>query len=134
MKCRYDFCKNQVTNKHKKPKKFFCSPQCKNKYFVDKRRWELKLKAIFYKGGKCEKCGYNKCPTALEFHHRNPKEKKFSISHPPTRSWELIKKEVKKCDLLCSNCHQEEEFKRQSAHKEFIPILIEQIFGSRGSN
>ena len=28
-----------------------------------------KAAAAEYKGGKCERCGYNKCIEALEFHH-----------------------------------------------------------------
>jgi hypothetical protein len=56
----------------------------------------------------CIKCGYDKCFAALEFHHRKPKTKNFSISiilrRKPTP--EKIK-EIKKCDLLCANCHRE---------------------------
>ena len=39
------------------------------------KRWALE-----YKGSKCEKCGYNKCSEALEFHHKNPAEKDFNLS------------------------------------------------------
>lgn len=86
----------------------FCSPKCKGKYFVDKRRKELKLLAVKYKGGKCEKCDYSKCLRALEFHHEDG-TKEFGISRGGhTRSWEKLKKELDKCVLLCSNCHAEE--------------------------
>jgi hypothetical protein len=59
----------------------------------------------------CEKCGYNKCARALHFHHINPKTKKFTISKAATRSMskENIEKELKKCILLCANCHFELE-------------------------
>ena len=67
----------------------------------------VKQKAIEYKGGKCENCGYNKSTWALDFHHKNPEEKKFSISGG-TKSFETIKKELDKCSLLCRNCHSEE--------------------------
>ena len=62
---------------------------------------------IAYKGGKCERCGYNKTPRALEFHHLNPEEKDFGISEILTRSIQSLKDEVDKCILLCSNCHAE---------------------------
>jgi len=53
-------------------------------------------------------CGYNKCLEALEFHHRNPSEKEFNVSSKGhSRSWERVKKEIEKCDLLCANCHRE---------------------------
>lgn len=68
---------------------------------------KVKLLAVAYKGGKCNLCGYNKSIWALEFHHRDPKEKEFTISGG-TKSFEKLKKELDKCDLLCSNCHSEE--------------------------
>ena len=75
---------------------------------VQKRRDKLKEMAVQYKGGKCCICGYDKCITALEFHHINPNEKEFGIAaHGYTRSWEEVKKELDKCILVCSNCHKE---------------------------
>lgn len=72
-----------------------------------KRRTLLKQKAVVYKGGKCVKCGYEKCNQALEFHHINPIEKDFSIAGNYNISWERIKCELDKCILVCSNCHKE---------------------------
>ena len=61
-----------------------------------------------YKGGKCEICGYDRCATALEFHHINPDEKEFGIGQKGyTRSFEKNKEEVDKCILVCANCHRE---------------------------
>lgn len=75
---------------------------------VQKRRVKVKKMAIDYKGGCCSKCGYNKCESALEFHHLDPSEKDFGIgSKGYTRSWEKVKKELDKCVLLCANCHRE---------------------------
>ena len=69
-------------------------------------RKKAKMKLVEYKGGKCEKCEYNKCINALEFHHLNPNEKDFTIGG---KSWsfEKLKKESDKCILVCSNCHKE---------------------------
>jgi 5-methylcytosine-specific restriction endonuclease McrA len=69
-----------------------------------------KIELVEYKGGKCVRCGYNKCIEALEFHHRNPKEKDFSISSN-SMGFEKMKLESDKCDLLCANCHREEHYK-----------------------
>lgn len=69
---------------------------------------ELKTKSVEYKGGKCIECGYNKCLSALEFHHIDPLIKDFTISHFNARKqWEKVKLELDKCILLCSNCHRE---------------------------
>ena len=73
----------------------------------------LKHKLIEYKGGKCEKCGYNKCDGALHFHHLDPTEKSFSISQINLGyiTLEEITKEIDKCQLLCANCHAEIHWK-----------------------
>lgn len=70
-------------------------------------RQRLKLRAIEYKGGKCIKCGYDKCVRSMQFHHRNPAEKDFTIGSYANLGWNKIKMELDKCDLLCSNCHGE---------------------------
>lgn len=74
---------------------------------VKKRINNLKKMGVEYKGGKCIKCGYNKSVWALEYHHRNPKEKDFAIGSKPSIGWEKLKKELDKCDLVCANCHRE---------------------------
>ena len=89
----------KLTNEEKKKR---------NILLVKKRRQFLKEKAVEYKGGCCEKCGYNKYIGALEFHHLDPNEKDFGIaSNGITRSWEILKKELDQCILVCSNCHRE---------------------------
>jgi hypothetical protein len=71
-------------------------------------RQRRKQKCLEYKGGKCQKCGYNKCVAALQFHHRDPTQKDFGLSHKGVpQSWEKTKKELDKCDVLCANCHFE---------------------------
>lgn len=88
--------------------------------------WRLRAKQelLKYKGGKCQKCGYNKdVPGAYVFHHRNPMEKEFMISRY-RRSIESLKKEADKCDLLCANCHAEvhdieRKLSRKAVGKEY---------------
>ena len=78
---------------------------------VSDRRKKIKVMAIEYLGGKCERCGYNDCVAAFDFHHKDPSKKDFSISSGGrTRSWEKIKKELDKCELLCANCHREHHY------------------------
>lgn len=75
---------------------------------VKKRRKKIRKMAIEILGGKCVNCGYDRCSDALDIHHRNSSEKDFGISaRGYTRSWEKIKDELNKCDLLCANCHRE---------------------------
>jgi hypothetical protein len=61
-------------------------------------------------GGACEACGYDRCMAALEFHHRDPAEKSFALSHRGVaRSLAKARAEAAKCVLLCSVCHIEVE-------------------------
>lgn len=71
-------------------------------------RKRIKQWALEYKGGQCQRCGYNKCSQALDLHHLNPNEKDFSLSDRNIKlDWEVIKKELDKCILICANCHRE---------------------------
>jgi transcription elongation factor Elf1 len=75
---------------------------------VQRRREKVRRMAVEYKGGRCQVCGHERCIEALEFHHLDPTQKDFGISHKGyTRSWEKVKEEVDKCILLCANCHRE---------------------------
>lgn len=71
------------------------------------RRLRVKEECLRRKGGKCEKCGYDKCNRALSFHHINPKEKEFNLARIYNKSYEVIFKELDKCILVCMNCHAE---------------------------
>ena len=56
--------------------------------------------------GKCIRCGYNKCISALDFHHIDSTQKETIISSDSITLEEAIK-ESKKCILICANCHRE---------------------------
>lgn len=64
------------------------------------------------KNCKCAKCGYDKCGAALEFHHINPEEKDGQIARMISNNYtlEAVQNEIKKCIVLCSNCHHEFHF------------------------
>lgn len=73
------------------------------------RALKRKIELIEYKGGKCEKCNYDKNIAAFEFHHLDPKDKKFQLDSRHLSNTNIIdlKTEVDKCILLCANCHRE---------------------------
>jgi len=82
------------------------------------QRLELKQRAISHMGGGCKLCGYNKCARALEFHHLERQNKQFSIStfigervfkRTVEEVWAQVESELRKCVLLCANCHREVE-------------------------
>lgn len=57
-------------------------------------------------GGKCVKCGYDRCYAALHFHHRDPGTKSFKVGSG-NKSLARQRVEAAKCDLICANCHAE---------------------------
>ena len=94
---------------------------------VKKRRKKLKLMSVIYKGGKCQKCGYNDCIEALVFHHIDKaKNKNFTIASRSNVAWKTIKPELDKCILLCSNCHAKVHAEENTPLKELIgPVRLE---------
>jgi len=60
-------------------------------------------------GGACAICGYNECNDSLCLHHLDPTQKEFSfggVTKNP-KAWGKIIVELRKCVLLCHNCHSE---------------------------
>jgi hypothetical protein len=55
----------------------------------------------------CRRCGYRECFGALDFHHLDPSTKKCPVSRLSTNSIVVIKEEIRKTIILCSNCHRE---------------------------
>lgn len=77
---------------------------------VVRRRRKIKRVLVEEAGGACLLCGYDGCMAALEFHHVDPGEKRFSLSHRGvTRSLARARAEAARCVLLCANCHAEVE-------------------------
>jgi transposase len=82
---------------------------CRSERVSDWRR-RIKRTLVREAGGRCHVCGYDRRSAALQFHHVNPAEKSFSLSHDGVaRSLARNREEAAKCLLLCANCHAEVE-------------------------
>ena len=89
-------------------KDYFQANKSKSAGYLRKRReertkwfWELK------KTLQCERCGESH-PACIEFHHRDAAEKVQCVSEMVCAALAeaRILEEIKKCQVLCSNCHQ----------------------------
>lgn len=107
----------------------FCSNRCKikgqsNSVYASQKKRGLARKdqLLREKGGKCVRCGYDRCLRALTFHHRDPAAKAFSLDvrSCSNRSQEVLAEEAAKCDLLCANCHAEVEEELIRARNEVL--------------
>ena len=71
-------------------------------------RRNRKLNLLQVAGNKCCLCGYNNCISALEFHHIDPNSKSYGIASNGTcHNIQKDLEEIKKCVLVCANCHRE---------------------------
>jgi hypothetical protein len=73
---------------------------------ADRDRWRArKEEAVALMGGKCNDCGGTFPAPVYDFHHLDPSEKDMNPSDALTsvKHW---KDEIKKCVLLCANCHR----------------------------
>ena len=65
---------------------------------------EKKHRAVILKGEICAGCGQRYEDCVFDFHHIIPrKEKREALKR---QKWEVIQEELKKCVMLCSNCHR----------------------------
>ncbi len=80
----------------------------------DNRVKNNKIKAIHYKGGRCSQCNLESPHYSIyEFHHIDPSTKNHELSKLTSYKWEIIKEELDKCAILCTNCHRIEEHQRR---------------------
>ena len=98
-----------VSEFHRKKTENRYSSWCKScLYEFQKKRWkDRKRKAVEMLGGECQKCGYRKNLASFHFHHLDPSQKKYNWDKLRLFKWDRVVKELKKCILLCANCHSE---------------------------
>jgi len=93
-----------------KPGQLYCSLKCHLEIIRQREReYRKEIQIRFEKWKKqlgCSICRYNRNGAALQFHHKESREKERRIT---ARSWitRLGKLEIRKCVLLCANCHFE---------------------------
>lgn len=94
----------------------------KNHYYNNKKQYSIRNKrrvkeAKEYvlqikKNNCCKICGENRW-WVLDFHHKD--DKKEEIPKLLSHGIEIIKKEIKKCEILCANCHRDLHYKERNA-------------------
>lgn len=68
----------------------------------------------------CEFCGYNKHGVALDFDHIDPETKKFSPSSQSiTFKLKVLIEEIRKCRILCANCHRIHSYENEHFPKHY---------------
>ena len=105
-----------------------CTKQNRSKYYHDNlpliierkakqrirdRQWLQNLKGQL----ACKGCGEDDS-RCLDFHHRDPKKKSGSIGNAIRQGWSRrrILDEIKKCDVLCANCHRKKHHSQRNGN------------------
>jgi len=107
---------------------------------------KLKQDLINRYGNKCSICGYDKNMATLVFHHTNDKKFGLSIKEISNHTMYDVEQEVKKCILVCQNCHAElhnkhlfmpltrKETNTDLIKKHMLKIKLMEKFGSKCCN
>ena len=104
-KCQKEYRKNHYEiNKAK----YISKASINKKVFVT---WFEDLK----KELQCEKCG-EKRHWVLDFHHNDPSKKDGNVSSFSRKgNKKKLLEEIKKCKVLCANCHRDFHYKEKQA-------------------
>ena len=93
--------------------------QNKQKYIDKAKKWDEKTRKEFYlwlKTKSCQDCG-NPDFRVLEFDHVRG-SKKMPISQMIARFGKnVLQEEIKKCDIVCANCHRIRTAEREGYYK-----------------
>jgi hypothetical protein len=117
-------CGNEYETNQSKSK--FCSSKCRTACtIVDKEYknthqkklvWFKKLKAFELLGNECKVCG-DKNIFHFTFHHNSGEDKEYKIVNIWRNRWTAIEPEIRKCTLLCDNCHRELHYNEENSDK-----------------
>jgi len=97
----------------------------KKTYFKQVQAYNKKKKEDLKIGYSCLKCN-DKRTYCLDFHHIDPKTKKDTVSRLINNgAYKLVREEIKKCIVLCRNCHAEFHYlqrKNNITIKQYLKI------------
>lgn len=79
-------------------------------YYIEKANKHKNKRREFVRQIKtdrgCQICGFDEHYSALEFHHMGEKEEGIANMLRLGASLDEIEEEIKKCRVLCANCHR----------------------------
>lgn len=83
---------------------------------ISRTRKSRKIKSDYIRKIKdvpCADCHTKYPHYVMDFDHRDKRDKITNVASLVTRNWsiEKIKSEIKKCDIVCANCHRIRTYK-----------------------
>lgn len=87
--------------------------------YAARRRDRRKYILNQYKMRKgCSSCGYNQNGCALDFDHIDASNKVAAVSRLTLGSLRKLFSEIRKCQVLCKNCHSVKSYKQERERHE----------------
>lgn len=123
------FTYNQISKKlncSKSTISYWLDPKGKEKVVARNKRYKSKLsgrwmsrrgaiwKYNYLLGKSCEHCGESNM-LKMQFDHKSEYEKHSNITNLLNGNLDKLKAEVKKCRVLCANCHQIKTLKENNS-------------------
>src|SRR5450755_354765 len=73
----------------------------------------------------CMDCGISH-PAVLQFHHRDRTDKSFTIANVVSRASSIkqLTREIKKCDVVCVNCHAKRHWRETHETDSWEEVLL----------
>lgn len=117
--------KDDPRNREAKRRHYYSN---REQYYARNRAKKRTLRTMLVeaKSQPCMDCGGVFPPVAMDFDHRDPRTKLWPPSHlPASGSFRVMREELAKCDLVCSNCHRlREEARRMARATENLPYAM----------
>jgi ferredoxin len=112
---RKEYFKAYFQERRNDPEKAESDRARRRRRIKEKREWIQKHKEIV----GCEACGSKHPFYVLEFHHRNSEAKDNEISNMISTDYsrDAIVREVKKCMVVCRNCHAEIHWRESNGNE-----------------
>lgn len=119
----FNFCKTCFRKKKKKENRKYYQREKNGKFLIWRenaleRTRQQKLELIILLGGKCQICGFDdlSCVGVFDFHHSIPGKEQpitqiLNFYRGSKKGYIKVKQEIKKCILLCANCHRKIHFR-----------------------
>jgi hypothetical protein len=95
----------------------------RRQHYRELRQWLGEYKSTL----QCKECGISH-PAVLQFHHRDRTEKSFNIADVSRNAGGIkqLMDEVKKCDVLCVNCHAKLHWREKYGTDSWLEVLPEE--------
>lgn len=120
-------CTRKATKRHYENNKEYYQKKARRNEVKYKQEFEELMRVV--KDVPCMDCEREFHSCQMDFDHREGEDKKYNVSDMKGMSLLEVKKEIAKCDVVCSNCHRMRTFLRRIKHAPVCPLATNQLKG-----